>query len=215
MIWLPFTTFGYFFSRPRLFVLGVFPGVFTFAASCGLVYALWTWLLQEQSLWIALPLMMVALLVLWLVVGKLALLPVEDAIIDECQRALWNEVRLPSPPMTLRRLGREMLFSMGLLLAAVVLVGLSFVPFLAPLQFLGAAWLGAYSFLSAIYSRKVNSPSGRITLFFGHPLSHFFLGAFLNILLFIPVVNVFLLGYAQVLATLLYFHREPPASLKT
>jgi uncharacterized protein involved in cysteine biosynthesis len=92
--------------------------------------------------------------------------------------------------------------------AAFLLVILTFVPFLSPVQFVGAAWMGSYSFLSTIYSRRIDTPSGRVTLFFEHPFSNFLLGATLNILLFVPVVNVFLLGYAQILSALLYFERE-------
>ncbi|MGZ3657660.1 MAG: hypothetical protein ACXVCS_19030, partial [Bdellovibrionota bacterium] len=143
----------------------------------------------------------------------LALLPVEDAIINECQRALWGEVRLPSPPLTMKRLARDATMSTFLGLVSVVLLALEFVPALMPIDFIFLSWVTAYSFLSTIYARRVASPTGRVTLFFGHPVSHFLLGAFLNILLFVPVLDVFLLGYAQVLASLVYFRQEEPNRL--
>ena len=152
--------------------------------------------------------MIVSMLILWLVVGNLALLPVEDAIVDECQKALWKEVRLPSPPFAWKRVGRETFYSFAMGLMALILVGLTIFPLLAPIEFVLAGWLGSYGFLSTIYARRVDTASGRVTLFFGHPISNFLLGAFLNFLLFVPVLNVFLLGYAQVLAALVYFRRE-------
>lgn len=209
MISLPFLAFKLFFKRPKLFALGVFPGVFTFAASSALVYAFWSFFLQGQALWISLPAMMAALLLSWLVVGNIALLPVEDILLDECQKALWNEVRLPAPPFQLSRLGREAILSLGLGISALLILAISIVPFMAPVGFVLTAWLTAYGFLSPIFSRKIDTISGRITHFFENPLSNLALGIMLNILLFLPVLNVFLLGYAQVLAALLYFRREP------
>lgn len=213
MLTMPLLAFRLFFSRPRLFLLGVFPGLFTMAASAGLVYALWDHLLQGRSLWIVVPTLIISLLVLWLIVGKLALLPVEDAIVDECQRALWGEVRLPSPPLTVKRMFREGLVSTLVALGSLGLLILSLIPLLTPLEFVFTCWIAAYSFLSTIYIRRVDSARGRLTLFFGHPMGHFLLGAFLNFLLFVPVLNVFLLGYAQILAALVYFHQEEHSSL--
>jgi hypothetical protein len=209
MFALPFQALRLLFTRPKLFALGLFPGLFTTAASIGLVYALWSRLLDGRSPWLVAPALLLSLLLLWLVIGKLALLPVEDAIVDECQKALWGEVRLPSPPLSLRRLAQEALISVAVAAAAL---GLAFLPFLAPFAFVFTAWVAAYSFLATIYARRVGSANGRLTLFFGHPVSNFLLGAFLNFLLFVPVLNVFLLGYAQVLAALLYFRREYEAS---
>jgi uncharacterized protein involved in cysteine biosynthesis len=201
------------FTRPKLFALGLFPGLFTLVASIGVVYALWDNLLQGRSLWIVVPFLFVSLLLLWLVIGKLALLPVEDAIVDECQRALWGEVRLPSPRLTLKRLVREGLVSTLVTVGSLGILVLSFVPVLTPFEFVFTCWIAAYSFLSTIYVRRVESARGRLTLFFGHPMGHFLLGAFLYFLLFVPVLNVFLLGYAQVLASLVYFHEEEEARL--
>jgi uncharacterized protein involved in cysteine biosynthesis len=208
VIGLPFLALKLFFTRPRLFVLGVFPGLFTFAIASGATYGIWSALLQDRGLWLSLPAMMATFFLSWLLFGKLALLPVEDALVDECQRALHGELRLSSPPFNLRRLAREGIYSLLLVLLGLSLVLLAAIPFLALVQFVLGGWLAAYGFLSTIYSRRVSTASGRLTLFFEHPVSNFLLGAFLNFLLFVPVLNVFLLGYAQVLATLVYFKRE-------
>ncbi len=74
--------------------------------------------------------------------------------------------------------------------------------------FVCAGWIGSYSFLSTIYARREESYRGRLRLFFLRPVSNCLLGIFLNFLLFVPIVNVFLLGYAQILATLVYLRRE-------
>jgi hypothetical protein len=208
VIGLPFLALRLLFTRPRLFALGVFPGVFTFAASGALVYALWDHLLQGRTLWLVVPTLAISLLALWLVIGKLALLPVEDAIVDECQRAILGSVRLPATRLTFRRAARDASMSTFLGLLSVALLALDFIPVLVPIDFVFTSWIAAYCFLSTIYARRVASPGGRITLFFEHPISHFLLGAGLNVLLLVPVVNIFLLGYAQILATLVYLKQE-------
>ena len=107
-----------------------------------------------------------------------------------------------------RRLARESLVSTLVAVGSLGLLLLSLVPLLTPLEFVFTCWIAAYGFLSTLYARRVESARGRITLFFGHPVTHFLLGAFLYVLLFVPVLNVFLLGYAQILATLVYFDLE-------
>jgi uncharacterized protein involved in cysteine biosynthesis len=195
-------------TRPRLFALGVFPGVFTSAASGGLVYFLWDHWLRGRSLWLVVPALFISMFVAWLSLGKLALLPVEDLIINECQRELWGEVRLPATRLTLRRLVRETLTSALLAIGALGILILSFIPELAPLEFVFAAWTAAYSFLSTIYIRREARVRGRLALFFRHPIEHFLLGLLLNALLFVPILNVLVLGYAQVLACLVYFQSD-------
>jgi hypothetical protein len=205
---LPLLALKLLFTRPRLLVLGVFPGLVTLAASIALVYALWDHLLQGKTTWLVVPVLVISLLALWLVIGKLALLPVEDAIVDECQRAVLGRVALPATRLTFRRVARDAAMSTFLGVATLALLALDFIPVLVPIDFVFTSWIAAYCFLSTIYARRVASPSGRLTLFFEHPFAYFFLGAGLNFLLFVPVLNVFLLGYAQVLATLVYLRHE-------
>lgn len=210
MIALPFQAVKLFFTRPRLFALGVFPGIVTFLLAAASVYGVWEILLQASTLWISVPAMMLTFLLSWISIGKLSLLPVEDPIIDEVQRALYGEVRFPGPPLSVGRLGREAFYSFCVAGLALLVLLLSFVPVLAPLQFVLIAWLTAYSFLSALYGRIEPHARGRVSLFLLHPVSNFFLGALLNVLLFVPVLNVFLLGFAQILATLTHLHRTQP-----
>lgn len=207
MIALPFQAIKLFFTRPRLFALGVFPGVVTFALAAASVYGLWAAALQAASLWISIPTMMLTFLLSWISIGKLSLLPVEDPIIDEVQKAIYGQVRFPGPPLSVRRLGREAFYSLCVAGLALIVLLLSLIPVLAPIQFVLIAWLSAYSFLSALYGRIEEKARGRVKLFFLHPISNFFLGALLNVLLFVPVLNVFLLGFAQILATLTHLRR--------
>ncbi len=208
MIWLPLQAVKLFFTRPRLFALGVFPGIVTFAISAALVYGFCELLRQSSSLWISIPSMMVAFLLSWISIGKLSLLPVEDFIIDEVQKAIWGEVRIPSPPFSIKRLTREAIYSLGLALLAILTLLMALIPIRAPIQFILIAWLSAYSFLTAIYARAHPKAGDRIRFFFSHPFSNFVLGAFLNILLFVPVLNVFLLGFSQILAALVHLKRN-------
>lgn len=207
MVHLPYQAAKILFSRPKLLLLGFFPGAFTFLLSAGSVYLLWATLLQESSLWISVPAMMLGFLLSWLLFGNLSLLPVEDAIIDECQRAIWGEVRVPSPPWGLRRVGRELGYSVFLALAVLFFFFLSFLPFMGPLNFLLASWITAYGFLSTLYARQADRVGGRLQLFFRQWAPNLALGIFINMFLFIPVLNVFLLGYAQILASLVFLRR--------
>jgi uncharacterized protein involved in cysteine biosynthesis len=92
---------------------------------------------------------------------------------------------------------------------------LSFIPILAIINFILAAWLTAYSFLAVLYTRKEETLSGRVRLFLHDGAGNFLLGVLLSALLFVPVINVLLLGYAQILATLVFLHREEKNALST
>lgn len=215
MILLPFTAANLMLRRPKLLALGFFPGAFTFLLASIAVYGLWVWQLTTVTLWLSLPMMMLAFLLAWLLIGKIALLPVEDAIIDECQRQRLGEIRWPAPPLSLARVGRELVFSLLLAIVGFALFFSSFVPFLTPINLLLAAWLTAYGFLSPIYARLAPDFSGRRELFFRRPVAHAFLGLVLTALLFVPVLNVFLLGYAQVLAAVTAFDEKTTAFPRT
>ncbi len=208
MIQLPFQAAKILFSRPKLLALGFFPGAFTFAFSACSVYFLWEFFLQAQTLWIAVPAMMLGFLASWLVFGNLSLLPVEDALINECQKSVWGEVKLAPPPFGFRRLGRELFYSVVLLLLTILLFFLSLIPFLGVVSFVVAAWMTAYGFLANLYERKKEFGKERAGLFFHHGFSNFLLGLAINFLLFVPILNVFLLGYAQILAALVFLRRE-------
>jgi uncharacterized protein involved in cysteine biosynthesis len=205
---LPFRAAKLLFTRPKLFFFALFPGIFTFAASAGAVYLLWAFVLQGMTLWLSVPFMMMGFLLAWLLFGNLSLLPVEDAIIDECQKAQVGEIRFRSPGMSFRRVGREAIFSVVLAVAGIIFFFLSFVPLLGFFSFLFAAWLTAYGFLGSLYARQNENLAERLRRFFRDGLANFFLGAFVGALLFVPIVNVFLLGYAQILASLVFLRRE-------
>ncbi|RZA08333.1 MAG: hypothetical protein EOP11_05105 [Proteobacteria bacterium] len=209
MIWLPWRALSVMFSHPKVLALAFFPGALTFAASVGAVYAVWQYWLSTASLLIAIPTMMLTFLLSWLFVGNLSLIPVEDLLIDECQRRVWGTVRLPARPFNAARFLRELVYSGLVTAAAVVFFVISFIPFFAPANLLIAGWLTSYGFLAPLYERKqAGRTEGRIALFFEHAPGNLILGMSLNVLLFVPVVNVFLLGYAQILATLVFLRRE-------
>lgn len=207
---LPFTAARLLFTRPKLFFLGLFPGIFTFILSASAVYLLWATLLQGMSLWLSIPFMMMGFLLSWLLFGNISLLPVEDAIIDECQRAVLGDVAIRSPGMSFRRIGREALYSALLAFMAILFFLIALLPILNVVGFVFAAWLTAYGFLSSLYGRKEETMWGRIHYFFRDWLGNFLLGTLISFLLFVPVLNVFLLGYAQILATLVFLRNEKP-----
>lgn len=194
--------------RPKLLLLSFFPGAFTFALSIAAVYGLWSAALTGASLWVSVPTMMLAFFIAWLIFGNLSLIFIEDTLIDQVQIARWGSVKIAAPPFSLNRILREAVFSLFVAGVAILLFLLSFIAFLAPLNFVFAAWLTAYGFLAAAYARKTSTARERVRLLMQDWFPNLLLGAFLNILLFVPIVNVFLLGYAQILAGLVFVERE-------
>lgn len=202
----PLRALGILFSGPKMIALAFFPGAFTFFLSSVITYGLWALALQATTLWISLPVMMLSFLLSWLVIGNLSLLPVEDLIVDECQKSLWGEVRLKPLPLSAGRIFGEIRFSLFMGFMAIFLFVMSFIPVVGALAFVGTSWITAYSFMGLLYSRQ-DHPS-RLKAFFEHPLSNFMVGFFINLLLFVPLVNVFLLGYAQIFAALVFLDRK-------
>ncbi len=204
MIFFPFRALGILFSSVKMVLYGFFPGFFTFALSSFVVFLLWELTLQTASLWISIPAMMLAFLGTWLIFGNLSLLLVEDFLIDECQKVVLGKVEIPAAPFHWGRLFREVRYSLFLAVAGLFIFLISLIPFFGWLTLLSTAWVTAYGFLSNIYTREEADPANRIRRFFQNSISNFILGLGINFLLFVPVINVFLLGYAQILATLVY-----------
>lgn len=195
--------------------MGFFPGFFTLLASSLAVYVLWTSWLVAYAAWISLPVAILTFLLCWLAFGKISLLPVEDFIIDETQHLAFGEVRVPGAPWSFWRVLREMVFGFGVAIAGVFIFVIGFVPVFAVIALVGASWISAYGFLSPVYDRRVGTLKGKISLFLADALPNFFLGFFLNVLLFIPGLNVLLLGYALVLSTLLALRHIPASTDRT
>jgi len=199
---LPFEALLLLLRSPSLLLLSIFPGIFTLLVSGGSVYFLWNFFLTSLSLWISIPTAAFVFLLLWLIYGNLALLPVEDIIVDKVQKSFLGAVKVPAKPFSLRRIFRELVFSIFVMGATIIFLLLSLIPGIAVFSFIAGAWISAYGFLSTFYTRATETPQERIRIFFRKPIAHMFLGLFLNMLLFVPILNVFLLGYALILATL-------------
>jgi hypothetical protein len=208
MIFLPLKALGILFSSLKMIAYGFFPGFFTFGISSLVVYLLWEFTLQGVTLWFSIPTMMLGFLGTWLIFGNLSLLLVEDFIIDECQKIVLGRVAIPASPFHLKRLIREVRYSLFLAVTGLFVFLISLIPVFGWLTVLSTSWVSAYGFLSNVYSRKEADPHFRIQLFFRNWFSNFLLGFGINILLFVPIMNVFLLGYAQILATLVFLERE-------
>lgn len=209
MIALPFVALKLFLKSPRLLALGFFPGFFTLLASSVAVYFLWTVYLISYAAWISYPVAVLTFLLCWLAFGKVSILPVEDFLIDECQRQRFGSVILPGRPWSFLRTLLEILFGLTLAFFGFFVFLLGLVPVFSILALVCASWLTAYSFLTPVYQRKSPKIGGRLALFFQDAAANFFLGLLLNFLLFVPALNVLLLGYAQILATLVALRKEP------
>lgn len=201
---LPLKAFEMLKSSPKLILLAFLPGIVTLIATTATCIFIWDYQLAEWSMWLSVPLVVIAFPLFWLAFGNLSLIPFEDVIIDNVQRKIWDDVKLPAPAFELKKITKEIVFSVSISVFFLLLMLLSFVPPLAFLSFIIAAWITAYGFMATFYTRlNANTLSSRLKLFFGRIIQNTLLGLFLNLLLFIPLLNIWLLGYALILASLL------------
>ncbi|NUM89311.1 MAG: EI24 domain-containing protein [Bdellovibrionales bacterium] len=211
---LPFRALGLLFRDFRLLVLAFFPGAFTFVASGALTWWVWSLWLNPLSWWLEIPSSLAVFFLSWLLLGNIALVPVEDAIVDRVQVLELGSVRYAPPGFSLARLGREFLFSLGVAVVGVLVLILGWIPGVGAVTFLFAALLTSYSFLTTPYARVAATAGERLRAFGRDVPSNLLLGLLLNVLLFVPLVNVFLLGYALILSTLVFLRRrqgkDPP-----
>ena len=205
---LPKMAFKLMFTSRYLVLLAFLPGLITLALTTVSLVGVWNLWLVDISRWISIPIAFITFPIFWLVYGNLATIPIEDPLIDQVQRKLWNEIRVPAPDFHPGRLTREIIYSVSISFLFFILVLISFIPGLAILSYIIAAWATAWGFLSPYYARVETSFGGKLGRFFGNTIGNTALGAFLNLLLFVPILNVWLLGYALVLSTLLELERH-------
>jgi hypothetical protein len=196
-----------------LFFLAFFPGILTLALTSFVIFLLWQFWLIDLTAWLSYPLLIIMFPILWIIIGNLALAPVEDQIVDRVQLSLWQEVRIPSRDFMLARLGQELGQSIFISVFFVFLLIFTLIPGMALLSYVFAAWATSWNFLVTIYNRKHVSRSDKLRVFFKNIVGNTILGMFLNLLLFIPILNVWLLGYALILATLLEMKRNSRATI--
>jgi uncharacterized protein involved in cysteine biosynthesis len=203
MMQLPLLALRLLFRRPQLFLLSLLPGALTLG--CSFFLAKQVWKIGNTFA----PLLAVAVfLISWLAIGNIALLPVEDFIIDHVQLALFARVKLKARHISVRRVFKETAYGFALAIIGVMIFLTDLLPGMAFLNFALTCLLLSYSFLSTLYSREHQSGLQRAKNFFKDAPANLILGAILSVLLFVPLLNVFLLGYAQILATLFYFRAE-------
>ncbi len=206
------------FQNKSLLLLAFLPGVITIAITSIAMISIWDIWIAELEWWFTAKFFVAALttLILWLAVGNLALVPFEDAIINRVQEYTWGEVRILAPKFHISRILKEIGYSLAVSVFFLILVVLSAIPGIALLSYIVAAWVTAWSFLATFYARSTFGASAKdkILLFFKNPIQNAALGAFINFILFVPIVNVWLLGYALILATLVHIRRteEKPST---
>lgn len=205
---IPFQALKLLFTKPKLLALSLVPGLFTLASSLLLVFILWHYWLSTLAFWLAAPTSIIFFLVLWLIVGNLSLIPVEDAIIDFCQKETIGKIIYPAHNFRIKHMAREGFYSIALALFAVFVFLLGFFPLFTLVSFLLAALLTSYNFSRPILVRITENRAKQIAIYFESIASNLLLGVFLNFLLFVPILNVFLLGYAQILTTLLFLKNQ-------
>jgi hypothetical protein len=143
-----------------------------------------------------------AVFFLFLAFGNVTLLLVEDLIVDECQKKEWGSVRVEAGGFSLARVFRYIFFSIFLAATGVILTLLSFIPWVAPICLILSALFVSFNFTSAFLSRIEPDNRKRTQRFLRSWFRYWVLGIILYGLLLFPLLNVFLLGYAQILATL-------------
>lgn len=205
---LPLQALRLLLSSKSLFFLAFVPGLITMALTIAAISLVWNIWLIDLSRWISYPLVAVAFPVFWVVFGNLALAPIEDQIIDRVQLTLWDKVQIPSREFALARVAQELGQSLFITVFFALLLAFTLIPGMAVLSSIFAAWATAWNFLVTLYNRKHVARADKMREFFRHIVGNTLLGFFLNILLFIPIVNVWLLGYALILATLVEMRRH-------
>ena len=190
-------------SRPKLILLGILPGIFTFGCSLGVAWFAVAHILSQYNFLLRLLTGCLVFLLAWLVVSSFALLPVEEAIIGEVQKALFNEIHFPIARLSAKKIMIQFLCAGCIAVLGGILVLLSLIPGLFWFSFILMALCTAFTFTLPIYLRIDEANLSH--LFFSRIFTHLFLGIGLNFLLFIPFLNVFLLGFVQVYAAVVAF----------
>ena len=186
------------FQDFRIFILALLPGIITIFATLCSIFAIWEIFFSENSLWYLLGMSILIGPIFWILFANISLLFVEDTIMDKVQEVVWGKIRISSTKFSMRRLWLQVI--------STVCVLLIFLYFTTGLFIFGpiiTAWLTAWSFLFSFYNRQGLSLKDSLSCFFKNILSNTFLGFTLMILLFVPFVNIFLVGYAIILSTLL------------
>ena len=205
---LPLQALRLLLGSKALFFLAFLPGLITMSLTALALAGIWSAWLHELSRWVSYPLMAVAFPFFWIIFGNLALAPIEDQIVDRVQVALWDKVRIPSRKFALARITQELGQSIFISVFFAFLLLFALVPGMAILSYVFGAWATAWNFLVTIYNRKHISRGDKLREFFGNIAGNTLLGIFLNLLLFVPILNVWLLGYALILATLVEMERH-------
>ncbi len=199
-------------KNKSLMLLAFLPGVITIALTTLAMMSIWNIWIADTNWYFIIQLFVAALisLILWLAIGNLALIPFEDAIIDRVQEDAWGELRIPAPDFKFSRLLKEVGYSLAVSVFFLFLVVASAIPGVSLVSYVAAAWVTAWNFLATFYARSAKNATAkkRISAFFKNPIQNALLGAIINFLLFVPIVNVWLLGYALILATLVHIRRS-------
>lgn len=205
---LPIQALRLLLGSKALFFLAFLPGILTMALTAIALVSIWNVWLEELKWWISYPVMAVAFPFFWVIFGNLALAPIEDQIVDRVQLALWDQIKIPSRDFALARITQELGQSIFISVFFAFLLLFALVPGMAILSSIFGAWATSWNFLVTIYNRKHIARGDKLREFFGNIGANTLLGVFLNILLFVPILNVWLLGYALILATLVEMERH-------
>ena len=195
------------FADKMLVFIAFLPGLGTMALTCVSVWGIWQVKLIDISLWYSVPITIILFPALWIIFGLFALMPFEDTIIDKVQMAVWKEVRVPAPEFQAGRVMRQTVYSLSVTVIFLILLVIAAIPGVAIVSYVAASWLTAWGFLSAFYARSDTKVTVNLRRFFRNVAGNTLLGMLLNFLLFVPIVNVFVLGYALVLSTRIEIER--------
>lgn len=209
---LPLRALFLLISNRKLFLLACLPGILTLLLSFLSIIFIWKLWLGGLNAWIAYPAAFLSFPILWIAFGSVALIPFEDFIVDEVQKNIWGKVRVRARDYSARRIFRELFQSLAFATILILLLPLSLIPGLNFIALLIAAWWTAWSFLSPIFNRRWDKLAEKRVAFKKYWIGNTLLGLGLNLLLFVPFANVWLIGYALILATYLEIDRHGTAN---
>lgn len=225
---LPLRAFGLILRTPRLLGLSLLAALVTSVTLAGLGYFLWgstqhlgAWLVGEGNAWqraggtgLGVLLFLLGFVVGALTLPNLVLAPLQDPLSEATEARVGD---FTAPPFSLRAMLRGTLESLRHTLLRLVLMTLGFV-LLWPLNLIPGAGSVLWATLSATWSmfwlavEHLSNPMARNLYPFGLVVRTlrarkslaFGFGAALWVLLWVPVLNFFLMPVAVVAGTLLY-----------
>ncbi|GEM_PF-7063733 len=208
---LPFILLKNIFSYKRLLSLSIVPSILTIILLIFSQISLWGYLRTTGFLNFIFSLMALSIssIVIWVILGNILLVPFIDAIIDASQKRAVGFIFLKSLPFSFTRMLKEIGYALIIIVILLLSIPIIFIPVIG--QVIGPVigmWALSFNALAPMFERNQIDFKHRFKYLNRIWPSTISYGAGLWILLYIPIVNIFLLGLAQASAVDFWLKHE-------